>query len=43
MKWINNAGGDKLQNEFVYILNPVFIYIKMGIVHLSSSLPITTL
>ena len=26
MKWINNAGGDKLQNEFVYILNPVFIY-----------------
>jgi len=26
MKWINNAGGDKLQNEFVYISNPVFIY-----------------
>jgi hypothetical protein len=26
MKWINNAGGDKLQNDFVYILNPVFIY-----------------
>jgi len=26
MKWINNAGDDKLQNEFVYILNPVFIY-----------------
>lgn len=26
MKWINTAGGDKLQNEFVYILNPVFIY-----------------
>jgi hypothetical protein len=26
MKWINNAGGDKLQNEFVYILNPIFIY-----------------
>lgn len=26
MKWINNAGGEKLQNEFVYILNPVFIY-----------------
>lgn len=42
MKWIHNAGGDKLQNEFVYILNPVFIY-QMGIVHSSSRHPITTL
>jgi hypothetical protein len=25
MKWINNAGGDKLQNEFVNLLNPVSI------------------
>jgi hypothetical protein len=42
MKWISNAGGDKMQHEFVYILNP-FSYINRGIVHLSSSHPITTL